>query len=100
MNLKDILKSEANKTVKRKIELEDEKGKKSNCDIYVKVLSCADVEKLPKEEEARHQVAMTIFDEKSNPIFTVEELKEIPYYVYIQLLNASNEVNISGKKKP
>lgn len=100
MKLKDILKNQTNKTVKRKIILESEDGKKNDCDIYVKVLSCADVEGLPKDEETRSQIAMTILDEKNSPIFTVEELKEIPYYIYLQLLTASNEVNISGKTKP
>lgn len=100
MKLKDLLKQQVNKVEKRTITLPNAEGKTDECDIYVKVMSCGEVESFAEGNIGRQQVALTILDEKHKPIFTVDELREIPYDIYIQLVSASNEVNGVGKIAP
>lgn len=96
MKLKDLLKQQVNKVEKHTIKL----TKKDKCDVYVRVMSCGEVEDLPDENAARTQVAITILDENHDPIFTVDEARDIPYDVYIQLVEVSNKVNGVVKVKP
>lgn len=100
MKLKELLKKQLEKVEKRTITLPAGEGKTEDFDVYVKVMSCGDAESFNSNKAGFQQVATTILDEKNNPIFTVDELREIPYDIYIQLLVASNEVNNVGKVAP
>lgn len=103
MKLKDLLKKQTLKTTKREVTIETEDGKHT-ADVYIKVLSCGDVMDpgvKTTKDALYNNVSKSIVDEKGDQIFTIEQIAELPTYIWFQLLDLSNEVNdVTGKSKP
>lgn len=104
MKLKDILKKaqQVGQAAKRTIVIKTDDGDKE-ADVYVKVLSCSDVmdsDVKTNKEALYSNVSKAIVDEKGEQLFTIEQIAELPSYIWFQLLDLSNEFNVAGKTKP
>lgn len=104
MKLEDLLKKSlpAGKLTKRTITIKTEDGDKE-ADVYVKVLSCDEVmssDAKTNKEALYENVSKAIVNEKGDQIFTAQQVAGLQSYIWFQLLDHSNELNVTGKTKP
>ncbi|MBS7827368.1 hypothetical protein B9T11_07820 [Wohlfahrtiimonas chitiniclastica] len=103
MRLEDLLlQNQVGQSQKRQIIVKTENGEET-ADVYVKILSCSDVmdgDVKTNKEALYNNVSKAILNEKGKEIFTIEQIAELPAYIWFQLLDLCNELNVTGKMKP